>query len=175
MRFILRALASASMIFASAAFAEPIKINNPEKLDSVVMDSDAPVFFVICRGAEQCDQTVSLLKEAEGERAISEVFANARKHNELVAKIVFANTADLPILVHEWDEQDKGVCLHDPKKTQDQCNDLAYPIFILKHGIQTSGSTQIAAGVEELHRGFADKSAVINMIIAAQGPAGQPD
>lgn len=158
-------LAIAGALFGSVAMAEPIKITSPELLDTQLIDSKQSVLFVLCRGSAQCEQVQALLKETEVDERVTKAFSEAEAAGGKKGKLAFADTADLPLLSEGWDKQDRDVCLKDKTKTEAQCADLAYPVFILQRVTGSSFS------VEELKRGSADKDAVVNMILnAAQLP-----
>ncbi|MBA3991901.1 MAG: hypothetical protein C0469_00140 [Cyanobacteria bacterium DS2.3.42] len=152
-------LTLAGALFVSAAVAEPIKITSPELLDRQLIDSKQSVLFVLCRGSAQCEQVQTLLTQAEVDGRVTKAFSESERAGGKKVKIAFADAADLPLLSEGWDKEDSDLCLKDKSKTEAQCADLAYPVFILQ---RVTGSS---FGLEELMRGTADKDAAVNMIL----------
>lgn len=164
LKSIVAPIALSSALVCSACLAETIKITTPEMLDTVVFDSEEAVLFVVCRGAEQCAETESLLKDVERDNKVAPVLAGQTGGKTPPVKLAFADSGDLPILSEGWDAEDKKVCLQDASKNEQQCVHLPFPIFIGKN----------AAGVEELARGPVDKDGVKAMVMHATGSAKTP-
>jgi len=149
-------------VSAPAAYAQPLEIRNPDLLDTQVLDYNGPVILVICKDANECAATEQALKSAETDPDFIKAASAAAKQKSTTLKFSWSLAANLPELSREWDAGDKAVCLKDSSKKESECNDLAYPVFIVKNGPNAQ-----APGVEEMQRGNLDSKAIVGMALHA--------
>lgn len=164
------ALAILGALSFSPAFAEPVRIQSSAQLDSQVIDSAGPVLFVMCNSEAQCSETETLLRQSELDSRVIELSRDSQKLGKAPVKLTFAAAANLPELSSGWDAGDREICLRDVSKNESQCNNLAYPVFIVqKKGRSSSGSS---VSVEEMSRGPATVDQIVGMISYAQSEFG---
>jgi hypothetical protein len=166
------AILLAAIGFPAAALSQPVDIKSPEALDSKVLDFKGPVLLVLCRDEQQCGDARQALDSAESSSQLAQVKAAAAAKGLPELRFAVAKTGDLPELAAGWDKDDMDVCIRDVSKSEAQCNNLAYPVFILKHGDQKSSNGSLAAGVEEMKRGAADSNEVVGMALRAYSVLG---
>lgn len=158
-------------VMTGTAFAEPVHINSEAALDRRIIDSSAPNLLVLCKDEAQCQAVKNLLSQAEKHPKVLSAVQEARAAGNAAVSFAYADEASLPELFHGWDEADSLVCKQDPSKKEEECANLAYPVFIVKNAPQSSGSGSgpLRTGVQELSRGEASLEEIVGMAIFAQG------